>query len=329
MAGPKKTSGDSPGSKAKAETAVVPHGTPGEGKLTAEQVDLIKTTIAKGATNDELRLFLMQCERTGLDPFSRQIYALKRWDKKERREVLTIQVGIDGQRLVAQRTHEMDGTEGPFWCGEDGVWKDVWLSAKPPCAAKVVVYRKGSARPYTGVAHWSEYKQEYFDKESGGWKLTPFWQRMPAGQLAKVAESLALRKAFPQELSGIFAPEEIGGPLDRDVIDAEVQPAPPARAAPPATQIAAVGALPAPIEQKPTISVAQARALDGLLAAVGGNKAILLAHFGVGRIEDLTHEQYDRAWKSIDKRAHRKEAPKSEDDLEREAVQAEANGEAP
>lgn len=157
-----------------------------------EQVELIRRTICSGATNDELSLFLNQCRRTGLDPFSRQIHAVKRAGK------LTIQVGIDGLRLVADRTGQGDGQDGPYWCGDDGAWRDVWLEAAPPAAAKVVVYRKGQARGYTGVARWAEFNQGQ-----------GMWGKMPATMLAKVAESIALRKAFPMELSGLYAPEEI------------------------------------------------------------------------------------------------------------------------
>ena len=153
---------------------------------------LVARTVAKGCTQDELQLFVAICSKTGLDPFSRQIYAIKRGG------VMTTQVSIDGARLIAQRSGQYAGQVGAWWCGENGVWVDCWLSKTPPMAAKVGVRRSTFVEPLFAVAIWSEYAQ------SGN-----MWAKYPSVMLAKCAESLALRKSFPAELSGLYTTDEM------------------------------------------------------------------------------------------------------------------------
>ncbi len=158
---------------------------------TQEQTALISSTIAPGCTSDELKLFAYACQRTGLDPFSKQIYAIKRGGK------LTIQAGIDGLRSIAERTGQLDGSSTE-WCGDDGIWADVWLGSKPPAAAKTIIYRKGCSHSFVGVARYADY--------NAGQGL---WSKMPSAMLAKCSEALALRKAFPADMSGVYTVDEM------------------------------------------------------------------------------------------------------------------------
>lgn len=156
------------------------------------KIELIRRTVAKGATNDEMDIFLHQCRKTGLDPLAKQIYFQKRQNKKTGESQMTIITGIDGYRLVAQRTGQYAGNDDPVFDDE----------AKPR-KATVTVYRivGGIRCPFTASARWEQYYP--------GDYLGFMWNKMPHLMLGKCAEALALRKAFPAELSGVYTAEEM------------------------------------------------------------------------------------------------------------------------
>ena len=110
---------------------------------------------------------------------------------------MSIQVGIDGLRAVAERTGQLDGSSTE-WCGDDGIWADVWLGSKPPAAAKTTIWRKGSTHPFVGTALFRDYNANQ-----------GMWGKMPAAMIAKCSESLALRKSFPHNLSGLYSVDEM------------------------------------------------------------------------------------------------------------------------
>jgi phage recombination protein Bet len=152
------------------------------------------------APSGVVEMFLSQARRLGLDPMAKQIYCIERGGK------WGIQASIDGFRLVAERSGKYKGQTAPQWCGQDGVWREVWLDDGAPAAARIGVRREDFDDILWAVATYNGYCPR--DKD-GVLKPTNQWKTNPANQLLKCAEMLALRKAFPQDLSGIYGQEEM------------------------------------------------------------------------------------------------------------------------
>ena len=163
--------------------------------ITPAQVDLIKSQIAVGATDDELKLFLHVADKSGLDALSKQIYFIKRGGK------MTIQTAIDGFRAVADRTGQYVGSSDP-------VFED---NGKIPAKATVTVNKVvgGIVGNFTATARW----EEYYPGKSQGF----MWDKMPHTMLGKCAEALALRKAFPAQLSGLYTGDEMDQAGDQGI----------------------------------------------------------------------------------------------------------------
>lgn len=156
--------------------------------LPKEQIELIRKTVASGATDTELQLFLYDCQRRGIHPLDRLLHFTKRGGK------YTPVTSIDFMRSQAAMSGEMAGSDDATFGVSSGD------EAHPP-SATVTVYRltNGQRFAYTATARWSEYCPDN----------AQMWKRMPHTMLAKCAEALALRKAFPQQLAGLYAKEEL------------------------------------------------------------------------------------------------------------------------
>ena len=194
------------------------------GKLTRTQIELIKRTVARGASDDELRLFVQVCKGANLNPFLRQVHLVPRWDSKLGQEVRTIQVGIDGFRAVAESSGAYAGNDDPIFDGEHEIPYTKYENKKPvdakltvPGKATVTVFKmlEGQRYGFTATARWEEYYP--------GQKMGFQWHIRPYLMLGKCSEALALRKAFPKLLSGMYAQEEMDRTAGPDQESKKVQ----------------------------------------------------------------------------------------------------------
>jgi phage recombination protein Bet len=238
-------------------------------------LDLIRAQIAPKASDGELALFAMVCDRLEMDPFKDQIYLIGRWDAQAGREIFRPQISVLGRAAIAHRTGLLTGIEGPWFAPkrttkDDGSrgewdWEDVWDWDGPPYAAKAQVWRAGSPTPYVFTALWSEFVQKKKDGE-----IYMMWRKMPANMLGKCAVSGALRRAFPESIGGVI------GAVDAAVASGDITQV--ERVAATIRQDAPPPALEAPVPNPPPPSRTleeRVRAFREAVAAAGGERAAI------------------------------------------------------
>ncbi|MBT4050079.1 MAG: phage recombination protein Bet [Nitrospina sp.] len=160
-------------------------------QFTSSQIQLIKSQIAVGASDDQLNLFLHVASRAGLDPLAKQIYAIQRGGK------MTIQTAIDGFRAIADRTGHHISTSDAVFEEENG------RIIKATVTVQKAV--KGLVGDFTATAYFNEYNAN-----------GPMWKKMPHAMIAKCAEALALRKAFSVQLTGLYTSDEMDQADNKD-----------------------------------------------------------------------------------------------------------------
>ncbi len=168
---------------------------------TKSQFEVVHNTYFKGMTMDDIKIFGHVCKHTGLDPFLKQIYPVMRQNK------LTIQTAIDGYRAIAERTKRYaPGKEPSFIYNKEG-----FVYSSTAYVKKMT--EDGTWHEVAATAYFSEYNPG----------VGPFWKKMPHAMIAKCAEALALRKAFPEQLSGIYTKEEMDQAGSQDIPKAEYE----------------------------------------------------------------------------------------------------------
>lgn len=197
----------------------------------AEQERIIRQTIMHNWPEDEIKLALHRAKVLGLDPLAKQIYFERR--KQYDGSVSTITtIAIESYRLQADRTGKYAGQEGPYWCGPDGTWHDVWIPSdgeKYPYAAKVGIRRVDFTAVLWSVCRFDAYcaRRKARSGDRGPAPLKHFWEKYPDSQIAKCAEAAGLRRAFPAELANVYLPEEVDADSNGDRRAIQVYPTEP------------------------------------------------------------------------------------------------------
>lgn len=202
--------------------------------LRPHQLDLLRKTIAADCTAAEFDLFVESAEHYGLDPFRKHILPLVMGKLQPERRRMVIIVGIEGQRIIAQRCGNYRPASEPTRIAAATRLKSPTNPAGL-LAARVRLWQqdnRGDWFPVAGEAHWEEFApiREEWDEEpltqerkpSGRFVLDAKWARMPRLMLAKCATMQALRAGWPDQFGGLYAEEEMDRARVLDLAASEI-----------------------------------------------------------------------------------------------------------
>ena len=271
-------------------------------EFTADQKKMIRDSLLSGASESEAAMLMELARLRRLNPITRQVHFVKRWDTDKNCYVWAAQVAIDGFRAIAERTG--------LYAGQDEAEFEYEADGKTIKLCRVRVYRSDWDRPAVGVAHFTEYAQY----KKGNVELTHMWKTKPHVMIAKCAEAQAHRKAFSEDTSGLYTEEEL--PEEK-----EINPAP--ETAPGASKLESVAAKvaakaaaskPAPKPASEQTVNAQPATPSEPIASFGpeGVKGKKLADLTIEQLKDLKQ----RAESALLKDPNASWAPKTRANLE-------------
>ena len=155
-----------------------------------------------------VNMFFEMCKSNGLNPLSRHAYIVPRNEKQKDgsyKVKYSLQVSIDGFRSIAEKTGQYIGSSEALFDSGLNEFECKTAGKKHPITASVTVEKiiDGIVGKFTATASWDSYAVLYNGNPSGLWLKFPFLM------LAKCAEALALRKAFPSVLGGLYTSDEM------------------------------------------------------------------------------------------------------------------------
>lgn len=227
----------------------------------------IRKMIGNGISDTDFAVFLHQCKRTGLDPLLKQIYCIPMGGK------VNIMTSIDGARLIAERTGKYaPGSKTEFELDKNGN----------------LISATAFVKKMTNDGTWHEVSATAYLSEYAG--NSPLWKRMPRVMLEKCAEMRCLRRSFANDLSGLYAKEEMDQAEQADV---EI------------------------IEDKPKLTDEQIANLENAFEGLDDYKATVMKGLKIASIADLPVGMYDQAIKRANtvREERTKKAKEQEEEL--------------